>query len=133
MALSSPHACSKIQIFSVFVLRICVSLCQCFQAQNLFSLVQNRRAKGEEWLGLMVCISIQPQQHFSDTVLIPPCPSLPSIVDLVLHVQERTGGVFHWEGGNGAAFFPHLSPGFTCAFLKIWGLCSHCTQHCMGK
>lgn len=133
-AFGSPHAlrmpvrmlAQKSSCFVFFSPSFCdpnlwLFLCQCFQPQSLLLLLQNRKAKGEGWLGLVVCVSVRPQQHFPGAGLLPACSSLPSIVDSVLHVPERVVGVFQWEGGT-LLLSPLLCPpGFTCVFLEVWG------------
>lgn len=114
-------------------LNLWLFLCLCFQPQSLLLLLQNRKAKGEEWLGLVACVSVRPQQHFPGAGLLPACSSLPSIVDSVLHVPQRVVGVFLWEGGT-LLLSPLLCPpGFTCVFLEVGGLCSHLGRGSKGK
>lgn len=121
------YGCLKIRFFFFFFpppwfcdQNSWLSLCQGFQPQDLLLLLQNRKAKGDERLGLLACVSMRPQRHFPGAGLVPARPALPSGVNSVLPVRER-GGSLPMGRRNAATFNPSSGSWLGLCFPRVGG------------
>lgn len=76
--LIAPKESTFLGLCSTFVALLCVPVLS-IPGSPLAS--PDRKARGAEWLELVLCVRAQPQHHFPGAGLLPACPAVPTIVD----------------------------------------------------